>query len=52
MFGHWIGLSVLARGPRRIGERVRACDPVRDGDVEVEICNPVFFDPEGVRLHG
>jgi len=52
MFGHWIGLGVLARGPRRIGERVRAYDPVRNGDVEVEICNPVFFDPEGTRLHG
>ena len=52
MLGHWIGLGVLARGPRRIGERVRAYDPVRDGDVEVEICNPVFFDPEGARLHG
>ena len=52
MLGHWIGLGVLARGPRRIGERVRAYDPVRNGDVEVEICNPVFFDPEGARLHG
>ena len=52
MLGHWIGLGVLKRGPQRIGERVRACDPVRNGDVEVEICNPVFFDPEGARLHG
>ena len=25
MLGHWIGLGVLARGPQRIGERVRAC---------------------------
>jgi heterotetrameric sarcosine oxidase alpha subunit len=48
----WIGLGVLTRGPQRIGERVRAYDPVRNGDVEVEICNPVFFDPEGARLHG
>jgi sarcosine oxidase subunit alpha len=48
----WVGLGVLARGPQRIGERVRAYDPVRNGDVEVEICNPVFFDPEGARLHG
>jgi glycine cleavage system aminomethyltransferase T len=48
----WIGLGVLARGPQRIGERVRACDPVRNGDVEVEVCNPLFFDPEGARLHG
>jgi sarcosine oxidase subunit alpha len=52
MLGHWIGLGVLARGPQRIGERVRAYDPVRNGDVEVEVCNPVFFDPEGARLHG
>jgi sarcosine oxidase subunit alpha len=52
MLGHWIGLGVLARGPQRIGQRVRAVDPVRNGDVEVEIRNPVFFDPEGTRLHG
>ena len=52
MLGCWIGLGVLARGPRRIGERVRAYDPVRSGDVEVAVCNPVFFDPQGARLHG
>ncbi len=52
MLGHWIGLGVLVRGPQRIGERVRAYDPVRNGDVEVEICNPVFFDAEGARLNG
>ena len=50
--GHWIGLGLLQRGPQRIGERVRAYDPVRDGDVEVEVCDPVFVDPERVRLHG
>jgi heterotetrameric sarcosine oxidase alpha subunit len=52
MLGSWIGLGVLTRGPQRIGERVRAYDPVRNGDVEVEICNPVFVDPQGARLHG
>jgi sarcosine oxidase subunit alpha len=52
MFDHWIGLGVLARGPERIGQRVRAYDPVRGGDVEVEICSPFFFDPDGVRLNG
>jgi methylglutamate dehydrogenase subunit C len=51
MLGHWIGLGVLKRGPQRIGERVRAYDPVRNGDVEVEVCSPHFFDPEGARLH-
>jgi sarcosine oxidase subunit alpha len=48
--GHWIGLGLLIRGPERIGERVRAYDPVRGGDVEVEICPSVFIDPEGERL--
>ncbi len=52
MLRHWIGLGVIAGGARRIGERVRAYDPVRNGDVEVEICHPVFFDPEGARLNG
>ena len=50
--GHWVGLGVLRRGPERIGERVRAYDPVRNGDVEVEVVSPVFVDPEGMRLHG
>jgi sarcosine oxidase subunit alpha len=50
--GHWIGLGLIRRGPERIGERVRAVDPVRDGDVEVEICNPVFIDSKGERLRG
>jgi methylglutamate dehydrogenase subunit C len=48
--GHWIGLGLLARGPQRIGERVRAVDPVRDGDIVVEICAPCFVDPAGERL--
>jgi sarcosine oxidase subunit alpha len=50
--GHWIGLGLLRRGPERIGQRARAVDPVRRGDVEVEICNPVFVDPAGERLRG
>jgi methylglutamate dehydrogenase subunit C len=50
--GHWIGLGLLLRSRERIGERVRAFDPVRDSDVEVEICAPIFVDPERVRLHG
>ena len=52
MLGHWIGLGVLKHGPERIGQRVRAYDPVRNGDIEVEVCSPVFFDPDGARLHG
>jgi sarcosine oxidase subunit alpha len=50
--GHWIGLGFLKRGPDRIGDIVVAADPVRDGAVEVEVCSPVFIDPEGERVRG
>jgi sarcosine oxidase subunit alpha len=49
---HCIGLGLIARGRERYGERVRAYDPVRGGDVLVEICHPVFYDPAGERLRG
>ncbi|HJU33113.1 MAG TPA: sarcosine oxidase subunit alpha family protein [Hyphomicrobiaceae bacterium] len=48
--GHWIGLGLLAAGPRRHGEHIRAWDPVRNGDVAVEVCDPIFYDPAGERL--
>ncbi len=50
--GHWIGLALLANGPARHGERIIVHDPIRDGDTEVEVVNPVFVDPEGVRVRG
>jgi methylglutamate dehydrogenase subunit C len=50
--GHWIGLGLLQQGPSRIGQRVRAYDPVRNGDVEVAIVSSAFVDPEGQRLRG
>ena len=52
MLGHWIGLGLLERGAERLGEILRAHDPLRGGDLEVEVVSPVFFDPEGSRLHG
>jgi sarcosine oxidase subunit alpha len=48
----WIGLGLLRQGPARIGERVRAYDPIRGGDIEVVVCSPLFIDPDGRRLHG
>jgi methylglutamate dehydrogenase subunit C len=50
--GRWIGLGLLSRGPQRHGERVRAYDPVRGGDTLVEVCDPMFLDPQGERLRG
>jgi len=49
---HWIGLAMLANGPARHREIVRAYDPVRNGDAAVEIVAPCFVDPEGARLRG
>ncbi len=50
--GHPIGLGLLAYGRERHGERVVVHDPVRGGDVEAEVCDPVFVDPEGLRFGG
>ena len=50
--GHWIGLGLLKRGPDRIGETVRAVDPLRGADTLVEVVSPVFVDPEGGRVRG
>ncbi len=50
--GHWIGLGLLAGGQGRMGEVVRAFDPVLSGDVPVEVVPAVFIDPEGGRLRG
>jgi methylglutamate dehydrogenase subunit C len=48
--GHWIGLGMVSRGPERLGEIIRAIDPLRGSDVPVEICHPVFYDSKGERL--
>jgi sarcosine oxidase subunit alpha len=47
---HWIALGFLARGRERLGERVRTVDPVRDGEVVVEVCAPCFVDQTGEKL--
>ncbi len=49
--GHWIGLALLTNGPSRIGETIRVYDPIRNGDVLAEVTAPVFYDPQGTRLH-
>jgi methylglutamate dehydrogenase subunit C len=48
--GHWIGLGFLGGGMARVGESIRACDPLRGEDVEVTVVAPCQIDPEGARL--
>jgi sarcosine oxidase subunit alpha len=50
--GHWIALGLLKNGRQRHGEQLRACDPLRNDEALVEICDPVFVDPAGERLRG
>ena len=45
-----IGLGFLKNGADRMGERMRAVNPLQGQDVEVEITSPVFIDPDGERL--
>ncbi len=47
-----IGMGLLSNGALRVGEKLRAYDPLRKRDTLVEICPPVFVDPEGTRLRG
>jgi sarcosine oxidase subunit alpha len=52
ILGQWVGLGLVEHGRERIGEVVRVHDPLRGEDYDVEICNPVFYDPEGGRQRG
>ncbi len=51
--GHWIGLGFMVGGHAAwSGKPVVAADPVRAGNVEVEIVSPHMYDPSGARMHG
>ena len=51
--GHWIGLGYISGGSASwSGKTVVAADPVRTGNVEVEIVSPHMVDPTGERMHG
>ncbi len=51
--GHWIGLGFLSGGYEAwSGQTVIAADPVRKGNIEVEIVSPHMVDPSGERMHG
>ncbi|NKX43393.1 sarcosine oxidase subunit alpha family protein [Roseicyclus persicicus] len=50
--GHMIGLGFLRHGPERTGHHVQLVDHVRGVRTLCEVCEPVFFDPEGGRARG
>jgi glycine cleavage system aminomethyltransferase T len=51
--GHWIGIGYITGGAEAWKDKtVVAADPVRTGNVDVEIVSPHMFDPTGERMHG
>ncbi|WP_299689657.1 sarcosine oxidase subunit alpha family protein [uncultured Tateyamaria sp.] len=51
-FGHFLGLGFVRDGQARHGEVLQMVDHLRDIRTRVEICDPVFLDPEGGRARG
>jgi sarcosine oxidase subunit alpha len=45
-----IALGLVAGGRKRYGQTLYV--PMPGGDLEVEVCSPVFYDQEGQRIHG
>ncbi|MEM7722339.1 MAG: sarcosine oxidase subunit alpha family protein [Pseudomonadota bacterium] len=50
--GHAIALGFLVNGRARHGDRLRMVDHLRKVTTMVEVCDPVFFDPDGGRARG
>lgn len=51
--GHWIGLGFVAGGHQAWeGKTLVAADPVRKGNIDVEVVSPHMYDPQGERMHG
>jgi sarcosine oxidase, subunit alpha len=50
VLGYPIALAVVAGGRARIGQTLYV--PMPDGDIEVKVTSPVFYDPKGERLNG
>jgi sarcosine oxidase subunit alpha len=50
--GAWIALALLRRGRERMGEVIRAYDPVRGRDTRVEVTSPIFIPERGGASNG
>jgi len=47
-----IALALVSAGRSRHGQTLVATSPLAKRDVSVVVRSPLFFDPEGARLHG
>jgi sarcosine oxidase, subunit alpha len=47
---HPIALAMVMGGRARMGHTLYV--PTSDGDLEVEVASPVFYDPQGARING
>ena len=51
--GHWMGLGFLNGGYKgKEGITLIAADPVREGNIEVEVVSPHVYDASGERMYG
>jgi sarcosine oxidase, subunit alpha len=49
VLGHSIALALIEGGRGRLGQTLYV--PMPDGDLEVEVASPVFYDPAGARIN-
>jgi sarcosine oxidase subunit alpha len=47
--GRSIALALIAGGRARLGETLHV--PLPGGRAAAKVCAPVFYDPQGARLH-
>ncbi len=52
VLGHMIALALVSDGRARHGQRLRMVDHMRQLDVDCEVSDPVWIDPEGGRMRG
>ena len=50
VLGHSIALALVAGGRARLGQTLFV--PMPQGDLEVEVTSPVFYDTSGARING
>jgi len=50
VLGRSIALALVADGRARAGQTLYV--PMPSGEIAVQVTSPVFYDPEGARLHG